>query len=36
MGDVNWDDHAEMYAKMAAMETEYTKHQVAAFPCDPV
>ncbi len=34
-GDVRWDDHAHMYTKMAAMEAEYTEHQVNAFPCDP-
>ncbi len=32
-GDVRWDDHAHMYTKMAAMEAEYTEHQVNAFPC---
>lgn len=34
-GDVCWDEHAAMYAKMAAMEAEYTEHQVNAFPCGP-
>lgn len=34
-GDVCWDDHATMYSKMAAMEAEYTEHQVNAFGCAP-
>jgi SAM-dependent methyltransferase len=32
---VIWDQHARMYAKMAAMEAEYTEYQVGAFPCAP-
>ena len=34
-GSVNWDNQAKMYAKMAAMEAEYTEYQVNAFPCGP-